>query len=111
MSGRHCPCLPPGPVFEHTGLNNSQLARKVGVSVRTVRRWRGGHNLLSPTTAETVADRLGLHPSHLWADWYGRVVPGCGTARGYKQGCRCRSCWAAFSARRAARSHGPVVAG
>lgn len=49
------------------------MAETVGVSVRTVHRWRQGGRI-PDRLAEHCALRIGLDPVLLWPDWYERVL-------------------------------------
>lgn len=49
--------------------NNCQLARRLGVHVRQVQRWRSDDGL-TERWADRAAIRAGLHPSLVWSDWW-----------------------------------------
>ena len=60
---------PLGPLGAAAGTTtNAALARRLGVSVRTV--WRWNHHGLSDTQADHGAIALGLHPVLVWPDWF-----------------------------------------
>ncbi|MEZ5278989.1 MAG: helix-turn-helix domain-containing protein [Acidimicrobiales bacterium] len=44
------------------------LAERLGVSARTVWRWRATG--LNPIQADHAAIKLGLHPGSVWASWW-----------------------------------------
>jgi hypothetical protein len=48
--------------------NDVHIARHLGVSHDAVRLWRREERRLRLSTAELVAQRLGLHPANLWPD-------------------------------------------
>ena len=52
--------------IERTNL--SELSRRSGYPLRTIVRWKtGGIPLYS---ADTLACRLGMHPSSIWPTWW-----------------------------------------
>lgn len=69
------------------------LAARLGVSMRTVRRWLGpadrwGHRPgLSFGQADRYAVAVGLHPSQVWPDWWDDTPGECDL---FDRGCRCR---------------------
>ncbi len=44
-------------------------ANALGLSIHTYRKYRYRKNM-SWVTADKCAVNLGLHPSHIWGDWY-----------------------------------------
>ena len=48
------------------------LAERLGVSARTVWRWRASG--LNPTQADRAAIALGLHPGSVWASWWNNAA-------------------------------------
>lgn len=61
------------PVLELTGHPPALvLAARVGVSARTVHRWR--HNGLTDQQADHAAIALGRHPATIWPDWHAAVL-------------------------------------
>lgn len=64
------PTLDPGPLLRLKGdLSDQEFARIVGVTRRTVIRWRQGRDRhLQGVTAERAAVALGRHPSELWPE-------------------------------------------
>lgn len=63
----HQPRLPYAPLRAR-GVSNSDVARVVGVSRRTVARWQRCGVPLDAT--ESACDALGLHPCEVWGDEY-----------------------------------------
>ena len=61
--------LPVGPLLRVTGGNQSDLARRIGVDLRVVHRWRKTGRLLM-FDADRAAAVLGYHPSELWSEWW-----------------------------------------
>lgn len=72
----------------------AELAMRLGVSARTVRRWLGmsdrwGHRPgLSAVQADRYAVLVGFMPWQVWPDWW-EDVPGEEDL--FDRGCRCRS--------------------
>ena len=54
-------------VLAHCGANRSELARRVGVTRRTVCRWQ--HVGLGARRANDAAVAVGLHPCNVWPSW------------------------------------------
>jgi hypothetical protein len=62
--------LPSAPVLERLGDTDDETsARQLGVSSRTIVRWRGGQRMRI-TTADRAAVALGYHPAQLWPEWW-----------------------------------------
>lgn len=52
-------------------FSDKEFARMIGVSSRTVVRWRKANDQLSWQAADEAATALGTHPSYIWGDkWY-----------------------------------------
>ena len=62
------------------GLTNDQLATEVGVTTRTLDRWRSARPDLTAAINEVRAERAAA------------ALLGCGTAAAYRRGCRCLPC-------------------
>lgn len=62
----------PAPVLAlFPAENDVRIARQLGVSHDAVRLWRLEARRLRLSTAELVAQRLGVHPANLWPnDWW-----------------------------------------
>ena len=62
----------PGPVLECQGaLSDVEFAAQLGVTRRTVVRWRGGQQLIANrAVADRHAVNLGHHPGELWPEWW-----------------------------------------
>lgn len=63
--------IPAAPLLHYLGDGSGrQHAARTGVTRRTICRWRTGA-CLTMTTAEHVAERLGVHPVEIWgAEWW-----------------------------------------
>jgi hypothetical protein len=48
--------------------NNEVFATSVGVSVRTIARWRAGGRQITWAQADDCAVHFGLHPMNIWGD-------------------------------------------
>lgn len=48
--------------------STAALAQRLGVSARTVWRWRASG--LNPTQADRAAIAAGLHPANIWPNWW-----------------------------------------
>lgn len=63
----------PAPVLRlvHADMaSDGEVSARLDVAPATVMRWRHGRRMTA-TTAERVADQLGLHPSNVWGDgWW-----------------------------------------
>lgn len=62
---------PAQPLLDHLHLHTHQpshLAQALNISVRQAHRII--HHGLSDTQADRHATQLGLHPTHLWPNWY-----------------------------------------
>lgn len=70
--------LDPAPILALVaGRSDREISDRIGVSRRTVWRWRQGVTLVYPATADRVAVRLGLHPANVWGDdWWTQPVNG-----------------------------------
>lgn len=72
LDRRRAPRYDPAPIFAlFPEASNDAIASALGVSRRTVSRWRCGNH--GPTTyeADRIAVRyLGVHPVALWPDWH-----------------------------------------
>jgi transcriptional regulator with XRE-family HTH domain len=53
--------------FAALQLSVSEVARRTGVTRRTVVRWK--HGGIPRWSADTVAIRLGSHPAVIWSNW------------------------------------------
>ena len=49
-------------------LTDADLATHLGVSPRTVSRWRAAGNVISWEVADRAATAIGKHPVHVWGD-------------------------------------------
>lgn len=59
----------PAPVLAlFPAENDVHIARHLGVSHDAVRLWRLDARRLRISTAELVAQRLGVHPANLWPE-------------------------------------------
>lgn len=56
--------------FQLVKVTDAVIASELGVTRRTVRRWRHGTRL-TPRDADRYAVGVGLHPCLLWPEWYG----------------------------------------
>lgn len=59
--------LPWAPLDDHAP--GPDLARRLGVSLRSVYRWRRSGRVILDT-GEHIADRIGRHPVEIWGDDY-----------------------------------------
>jgi hypothetical protein len=61
----------PAPVLARfPGASNGEVADLLGVTIRTVNRWRSGHTGIICKLADEIATQhLGLHPALLWPEW------------------------------------------
>lgn len=50
------------------GESGNELARRFGVTRRTIVRWKAGGKTYR-TVADRCATELGLHPSEVWENW------------------------------------------
>lgn len=59
------------PLADYVDNNTTDvdLAACLGVTPRTLQRWRAG-TPMRLSTAEDVADRLGVHPLEVWGEAY-----------------------------------------
>lgn len=72
MSANRGRTFDPAPLLalrELRGLSDPQIADRLGVSKRTVMRWRHGTHRAEERTADRVAARLDLHPMLIWDEW------------------------------------------
>src|SRR5690606_32399576 len=60
------------PVDAHRRIDLSELARRVGVTVRRVHRWRSAG--LSEDHADRCAGAMGMTPHELWPEWTDHAV-------------------------------------
>ncbi len=60
---------PIAPLLTATGHPPAtQLAARIGVSVRTIWRWH--HTGLDDCQADRAAVALGFHPANIWTTWH-----------------------------------------
>ena len=52
--------------FKHLGVNDAQIAAKIGVNRETVFRWRKEQWRLNPEKIRQIANTLGIKPEQLW---------------------------------------------
>lgn len=63
--------LDPEPLLRLVPGSTREQARLMGVSDRSVCRWRSGFHGVHPKVADEVAVRLGFHPAEVWGDdWW-----------------------------------------
>lgn len=61
--------LEAGPLLTLARADTAQLtAEALGVSRRTVERWKAGGNV-DPRRADELAVRIGTHPLLIWPHW------------------------------------------
>ena len=66
---------PSAPLFEKCrGMSDKEISDQVGVTRKTVGRWRHGANVAAFVT-DDVAIALGAHPLELWPDWVAPPTP------------------------------------
>lgn len=53
----------------HGDRSDSEFAQDLGVTRRTVVRWRTGATGINSITADRVACSIGHHPLELWPNW------------------------------------------
>lgn len=58
---------------EHHAGDVAKMSEVLGVTESTVRRWLNDGSIKS-VAADNVATRLGLHPCHLWPEWFSQEV-------------------------------------
>lgn len=58
------------------GMADGDAAAFLGVTIRSITRWRNEGTRLKHHTADHVAIRAGLHPEILWPGWGGVLVGG-----------------------------------
>ncbi len=51
------------------GDSDVDKARELGVSYRTVMRWRHNGHRLNPWAADRLAVTIGRHPAEVWPDY------------------------------------------
>jgi hypothetical protein len=56
--------------FDFDTHSANELAARIGVSTRTIQRWK--LNGITVWQADRMACALGTHPSLIWADWWTR---------------------------------------
>lgn len=70
------PSYPAAPVLDRIrGMDPQVASEMLGVTPRTIMRWRDGGGLFEDT-ADSVAQRLGDHIAHLWPDEYREFTKG-----------------------------------
>lgn len=60
--------------FRHHEENNTALALRLGVNVKTITRWATANHRITLGTAERVAHALDLHPLLIWGTEYTNAV-------------------------------------
>lgn len=60
--------------LRHAGVTREGLARRVGVSGKTVDRWLDSERVPHPKTRAAVAETLGVRPEMLWSEALGKVL-------------------------------------
>ncbi len=69
------PTYDPGPLLDLAiqlteNRTDTEIAQAIGVSDRTLARWRAGHATMSEPTADKAACRIGLHLSLVYPEYW-----------------------------------------
>lgn len=66
MSRARREAFDPAPILDRfAGMSAAEIAELLGVTPRTVSRWRNG-GTIEPATADRLACYLGMHPVEMW---------------------------------------------